>query len=153
MNKNRIYIKAILILSMLYLSGCASSLIKAYPEKLLPLSEVGTVTCDSAIQVTAVDGNRDYRLYSGGGLYYQDCIISLKPGLHTITFRYYFSSSVSTVQTNEVTHKVNIEKGKIYRIKYEKDRYKWKPWIEELKGDELEKQRKDLLIRIKNLDV
>lgn len=138
---------------MLLLSGCASSYIKAYPEKLLPLSEAGTVTCESAIQVTAVDGNKDYRLYSGGGLYYQDCIISLKPGPHTITFKYYISSSVMTVQTRDVTHKVDIEKGQIYRIKYEQDGNKWRPWIEKLEGEELEKQRKDLPIRIKNLSV
>jgi len=152
MNTCNVIKMILLTAACLVLAGCGSTFIKKYPGKLLPISEVGTVTCESAIQVTAIDGDRNYRLYSGGGLYYQDCTISLMPGQHSITYKYYMSSSVMTTQTNEVTHTVNIEKGKLYRIKYTSEGRRWRPWIEELTGEELKKQRENLLLRIKNKD-
>ena len=144
---------SLISLLLVFVYGCANSFIQTYPGKLLPLSETGTVTCESSIQVVSVDGNSAYRLYSGGGLYYSDCIISLKPGKHTITYKYYFSTSTMITQTRPLTHKINVEKGAIYRIKYKMEGGLWKPWIEKLKGKELEKQLKDVKIRIKNRDV
>jgi hypothetical protein len=139
------------LISFLFLSGCAASVIQAYPGKALPLSEVAVVTCDSAIRVLSVDGNNNYRLYSGGGLYYQDCVISLLPGTHTINYQYYLSSNVMTTYSPVQSAKIDVAKGQIYRIKYTLNHSGWHTWIEKLQGKELEDQRKDVPIRIKNL--
>ena len=142
-----------LVGSVLLLSGCASSVIKAYPGKQLPLDRVATVTCESAIRVLSVDGNPDYRLYSGGGLYYQDCAISLLPGEHEILFQYYLSSNVMTTYTPAVQHKIKVNAGEIYRIKYRYEGRRWIPWIEKLQGEEYKKHLEDLKIRMKNQGV
>lgn len=150
MNKNAKLWTGMLLGLVLLLSGCASSVIKAYPGKQLSLDKVATVTCESAIRVLAVDGNPEYRLYSGGGLYYQDCAISLLPGKHSIRYQYYFSSNVMTTYTPSVTQSVDAKAGEIYRIRYVFEGRKWVPWIEKLQGEKYQKQREDLKIRLKN---
>ncbi len=122
------------------LSGCVTTL-KTYEGKTLSQAESGILTCEPYLRINAIDGDRSKAISSAGGLWFRDCVVSLAPGKHTVTFRYVTGGTVS-FSTNNVTHEVNIEKGKIYRIKYTMEGRRWKPWIEELKGDELEKQRK-----------
>jgi S1-C subfamily serine protease len=137
----KIIIKTCLIsVVFIILSGCTPAVLNTYQGNTLSMAESGILTCEPAIQIHSIDGNTNYRAASAGGLWYRDCIISLAPGKHTVTFQYYFGGTV-TFTTSSVTREVNIEKGQIYRIKYTiKDR-RWKPWIEKLQGDELAEQR------------
>jgi len=127
------------------LSGCASTL-KSYPGKMLSQAESGVLTCDHNLEVKSIDGNESYRAASAGGLWFRDCAISMTPGKHTVTFRYYSGGTVS-ISTGYVTHEINVEKGQIYRIKYASEGRKWKPWIEQLKGEELEEQRRRIAVK------
>lgn len=133
---NRIFLSTAFIL----LTGCASTL-KSYPGKMLSMEEAGILTCDHFLTINAIDGNTNYHIASAGGLWFRDCVVSLTPGKHTITFRYSTGGTVN-IYTGNVTHMVNVEKGKIYRIKNEFEGPIWKPVIVELTGGELEEQRR-----------
>ncbi len=125
---------------IILLTGCASTL-KTYQGKMLSQDETGILTCDQFLTINAVDGDKSYHIASAGGLWFRDCVVSLAPGKHTVTFRYSTGGTVS-FSTGNVTHEVNVEKGKIYRINNYFEGSLWKPRIEELKGDELKEQRK-----------
>ncbi|MDH5217188.1 MAG: hypothetical protein OEX19_05815 [Gammaproteobacteria bacterium] len=142
--------QTLLLATMLSLTGCASTFLKAYPGKLQPLSETGVVTCEKELMITAVDGKLEQKIFTGGALTFMDCTISLLPGEHAISFYYLHRGSYLITSTREVTHKLNVEKGQIYRIKYTMNNQLWKPWIEKLEGDELERVRKDVMSRLKD---
>jgi hypothetical protein len=125
---------------LVLLSGCGGTL-KTYPGGMLSQNESGVLTCEPYLGISAIDGDTSMTAASGGGLWFRDCIISLKPGKHSVTFRYYTGGTVS-FSTGYVTREFTVEKGKIYRIKYELEGTRWRPWIEQLKGEELDKQRK-----------
>jgi len=136
------------LVSFIYflLTGCAST-IQSYSGKTLPLEESGVLTCEEYLKINAIDGDTSKVIASGGGLWFRDCVVSLTPGEHTITFQYITGGTVS-FSTGDVTLKVNIEKGNIYRIKYTLDGSRWHPWIEKLKGDELREQRIRVLSKL-----
>lgn len=129
------------------LAGCASS-IKSYSGKTLSLAESGILTCEGYLRINAIDGDTSKVIASGGGLWFRDCVVSLTPGEHTVTFQYSTGGTVS-MSTGNVTHKINVEKGNIYRIKYTLEGSKWKPWIEKLKGAELNEQRVRVMSKLK----
>ena len=125
---------------LLLLTGCATKL-NTYPGKTLSQAESGILTCEPQLRLSHIDGNAHYAISSAGGRWFRECVVSLTPGKRPVTFRYLTGGTVS-FSTGYVTHDVNIEKGHIYRIKYKFDGSLWKPWIEQLKGDELKEQRK-----------
>lgn len=125
------------IAAVLLMSGCASTQIRTYdgPEK--PLQEVALVKCDPFILINGVDGNKNHRLYAGGGLWYQDCEIGVLPGHHT--FDVCFDASYSTGTMNvtnrcgrDIPVPLDARAGRIYRIKYESNWGRWRPWIEDV---------------------
>ena len=130
----------IIVIMLALISACGGTL-KTYQGDVLTQAESGILTCKPYLSISAIDGDTNLTAASGGGLWFRDCIISLKPGKHTVTFRYYTGGTVS-FSTGYVTREFTVEKGNIYRIKYEMDGTRWQPWIEQLKGEELEKQRK-----------
>lgn len=144
--KFKIKISLISIAFILF-TGCASS-IKSYSGKTLPLSESGIITCEGNLRINAIDGDTSKVIASGGGLWFRDCAISLTPGEHSITFQYSSGGTVS-MSTGNVTHKINVEKGNIYRIKYTLEGSKWNPWIEKLKDAELNEQRIRVMSKLK----
>ena len=132
--------RAIIVIMLALISACGGTL-KTYQGDVLAQAESGILTCEPYLSISAIDDDTNLTAASGGGLWFRDCIISLKPGKHTVTFRYYTGGTVS-FSTGYVTREFTVEKGNIYRIKYELEGTRWRPWIEQLKGEELDKQRK-----------
>jgi len=136
----KLLLKSIVVsILAIILTSCASTL-KTYSGKVLSLEESGVLTCDHYLRVHAIDGNSKLNIASGGGLWFRDCAVSLKPGDHTVTFQYYTGGTVS-VSTGRVTRAFNVEKNNIYRIKYTFEGSLWKPYIAKLEGEELKEQR------------
>lgn len=130
----------LLSLGFFLLSGCSTVSLNAYSGSTLPMSESAVLTCMRAIEINAIDDNTNFTLYSRGGIWYKDCIISLEPGPHSILLRY-DTGGGANLSTENVTLKFKVEKGNIYRIKYSIKNLKWSPRVVKLTGNELAKQR------------
>ena len=117
-------------------TGCSAKYIQVYDGPKLGTNQVAILKCAPLLNISAVDGNTEYRTYSGGGLWYRNCDIHFLPGEHTVTFNYFLSYSTGysyhTSSSTPVTLGFNAKAGRIYKIFYTTKKRKFLPWIADI---------------------